>query len=1154
MKINVRLLLITFTVTVIISLSSTLIYYSTTTSLLKNQHSNVLLNSTTDFNIAFQNIVASLDNELYEITEDKEFKSSSLNELDFVFRISDNKEIISESFVYSSNIDRTLFTNSLDDFLTKYPNVILKYYQNNEEKPLFFGKLITEEFLNILSEKIRADIVLVVNNAPYVASNKSETENYAPYIIEAIRDKGNLSEENVFYKEFNNGDFFAKRYSPQFLFWGKPIEFVVFKVHTDLAEFREKMQAIAITIALAGVLLSLIFVLLFTAKIRKQISLLNKAAIITAEGNLSHRVPVLSKDELGNLGKVFNNMLEHIQENEKIERDYSELIAIINRTPILKELTDSVLEKIVTTTKIPFGVFYLVNNGNAKPISTHGIDHAVLESHDSGSFYADVINNKKTVELTFDDNSPIIKTGIAEIKIKYLVIMPIVFNDKIIGIIELACEHIPEKKPIDYLDKIKYQLAVGLSSAISYEQLENLVDELKLLNEQYQKQNLQISEQNFELLNLHNELKEQANELEKQRKKAVELSHVKSQFLANMSHELRTPLNSILGLTELIENDISTFPKTKERLKIVLRNGKKLLAMINNILEFSKIESGKFEVTKSNFAVSEFLLDIYNAMEPLVTEKGLNFEVLFESEFDLLINSDRHKLEQVLLNLLSNAIKFTDVGGIKIVVTYNNVSLKIDVVDSGIGISEEDQKKIFNEFEQVDFTSSRKYQGAGLGLAICKKYVELLGGKIYVMKNSLSGATFSVTLNNVVLEKFTINKKFYFKNSIANSEQKLKRVIISKSDNDNNHKFSNYFRENNYDVIESNAGVDIIWQLEHSAIDGIIVNISSLDSWNIICELKESKYAKEITFFFMSEFESEKVFYSPLISDFITDDVDTEYLKNQINLIDVQYQKVKSIVLVSRYNEKIEERITSIGSNISVTKSSTNDIGTINIEAKTNLIIVDADLFTLHVWEKVTGAGIPMLILINKEMIENNLEAIYHTWQIIGKQYLQPSKDIFSVLNHQISMIKEIKSSKVLKLEEVGDDEGIINSSQHNFHVLIVDDDNDTQFTVGEILQNIGCQISYANNGVECLTVLKDLTPDLILLDIMMPIMDGFETIKKIRLNEKTKNLLVYAITAQAMLDDIEIIKNSGFDDLITKPVNASTLSLKIKEAIQKRS
>ncbi len=1153
MKINVRLLLITFAVIVIISLSSTFIYYSTTTSLLKNQHSNVLLNSNTDFRLAFQNVVASLDAEVYEITEEQNFSSYRLTELDFIFKISGNREIISEKSVFSSNINTSLFTKSFDDFLTQYPNIILKYYQNNENEAFFYGKVINEELLNDLSEKIRAGVVLVINDSPFLVSNQENNNIYLPNFVEVVNKNKSKQNFKVFYKELDEGDFFANIYSPNVLFTTKSLKFVIFNLHTDLVEFREKMQSLTIIIAFAGVLLSLIFILLFTTKIRRQISLLSEAAKVTASGNLSHRVPILSNDELGNLGKVFNDMLEHIQLNKKEEREYSELITIINKTPILKELTDSVLEKIVKTTNISFGVFYLVEKKNAKPISTIGINQSVLERDKTDSFYSDVINNKKTVELTFDENPPIIKTGLAEIKIKYLLVLPIIFNKNILGIIELASEQKPENSPIDYLNKIKYQLAVGLNSALSYEQLENLVNELRLLNDQYQKQNLQISEQNTELIELHNELQIQADELEEQRKKAVELSHVKSQFLANMSHELRTPLNSILGLTELISEDTSTFPKTKARLKIVLRNGKKLLALINNILEFSKIESGKYEVTKSNFVLSEFILDVYNAMEPLVTEKKLNFEVLFESQYDLLINSDRHKLEQILLNLLSNAIKFTEVGGIKIVVTIENISLKISVIDSGIGISDEDQKKIFNEFEQVDLTSSRKYQGAGLGLAICKKYVNLLNGEITVSKNKLSGTTFSISLSNIILEKFTVNKKLQFKNTIASAEQKTKRIVVLGNEENGNNEILSYFGKNNFDVIESNAGIDIVNQLEHTSLDGVIITLfsDSYEDWNLIYKLKKNKNSNTLPLYVLCKSETNNIFYSPLILDFVADNLDEKYISNQIELIDIQYSKVKSIQLICNNNNAIKNSINKVDKNILVTSSNLNN--TVNIIEKSNLIIIDATLLNDVVWKNIDEKKIPTIVLLNQGMIENSLVPITKGWHSICEKYNKPQSEIFKIVSEQISLFKKVMNSITSEIENSEEIKETYVNDKSQFKILVVDDDKDTQFTVGEILQNIGCEVFYADNGAECLATLKDFLPDLILLDIMMPIMDGFETIKKIRTDEQIKNIKVYAITAQAMLDDIDIIKNSGFDDLITKPVNASTLSFKIQQAIQKR-
>ncbi|MDA3859741.1 MAG: response regulator [Melioribacteraceae bacterium] len=1158
MKINVRLLLITFSVIVIISLSSTFVYYSTTTSLLKNQHSKTLLNSTTDFNLAFQNLVASLDNELYEITEEKNFSPLRLDALDFIITIDENSEIVSNRFAYSSNINRALFANSFDDFLIKYPNIILKYYQNNEKEAFFYGKVINEQMLNTLSEKVRAEVVLIIDKTPYISSNKLQNEVYYPSLIEVVNKKVFPQNPTIFYKEIDNVDFFANSYTPEFLIFSKdPLQFIVFTVPTDLAEFRGKMQSITLTIASTGVLLSLIFVLLFTTKIRKQISLLSEATRITVGGDLSHRVKILSNDELGNLGKVFNDMLEHIQLNEKSEREYSELITIINKTPILKELTDTVLEKIITTTSVLFGVFYLVEKQNVKPISKYGISQSVLYQNDTEKTYSDVLDNKKTVELTFDDNSPVIKTGLAEIKIKYLLIMPIIFNNTILGIIELACEHVPSKSPIHYLNKIKYQLAVGLNSALSFEQLENLVNELRLLNEEYHKQNLQISNQNSELLNLHQEFKTQAEELEKQRGKAVELSHVKSQFLANMSHELRTPLNSILGLTELISEDSSTFPKTKDRLKIVLRNGKKLLSMINNILEFSKIESGKFDVIKSNFVLSEFTLDIYNAMEPLVTEKGLNFEITLDSNFDLLINSDRHKLEQILLNLLSNAIKFTDVGGIKILLTIiDNISLRIDVIDTGIGISDEEKKRIFNEFEQVDYTSSRKYQGAGLGLAICKKYVELLGGEILVSGNNSSGTTFSVKLSNVILEKFTINKNLQHKNSIANSEQETKRIVILQNEEESNQEILNYFGKNDFDVIESNAGADVINQLEQTSIDGIVLNLSvnSASEWELIYQLKENKKSKDIALFVLFQNKANNVFYSQLFADFIADFNDFEYLQKLIELFDIQYNEVKSVQIISNYHNEIEESISKLDRTFSIAKTKLGPNFSKGINSEFDLSIIDASLFDTTIWNKLKSKNTPILIFINQKMINENLAFMKNNWLSLSAKYSISNEEVFALLSQQISLTKKIKKSVTSQIEKVVETSSATTMTTSRFNVLVVDDDKDTQFTVGEILQNIGCDVSYSNNGLECLSTLKDYTPDLILLDIMMPVMDGFETVKKIRTNEKTKHLTVYAITAQAMLDDISIIKNSGFDDLITKPVNASTLSFKIQQAIQKRT
>ena len=1075
MNINVRLLLITFAVIVIISLSSTFIFYSSTTTLLKNQYSQVILNSNSDFNNVFQALVGSLDSELYELTETKNISSSNLTNLDFIFSITEDRKIIQSKSIFSKNINMNLFSDSFDAFFSNYPNIILKYYQNNDNESYFYGKVINEELLNKLSEKIRSEIVLIIKKTPFMASNILHNEVYFPIIYEAANTKILDQSTKVFYKELDNVDFFADKVIPEYLIFNDPIQFLIFNVPTDLAEFRNKIKTVTLTIALAGILLSLIFVLLFTTKVRRQISLLSEASRITTNGDLSHRVPIISNDELGNLGKIFNKMLDHIQSNEKSEREYSELITIINKTPHLKDLTDSILEKIIKTTSISFGIFYLVQNKNANPISTYGISHSVLKNHDSNSFYSDVIINKKTIELTFTENHPVIKTGLAEIEIKYLLIMPIIFNKTVIGVIELASEQSHVKSPLSYLNKIKNQLAVGLNSALSYEQLENLVNELKILNEEYQKQNHQISEKNSELINLHSELKKQASELEEQRKKAMELTNVKSQFLANMSHELRTPLNSILGLTELVAEDSSTYSKTKDRLKIVLRNGKKLLSMINNILEFSKIESGKYEVNKINFVLSEFLHDIYNSIEPLITEKGLNFELNFDSDYDLLLNTDRRKLEQILLNLISNALKFTEIGEIKVkIVVVNNISIKIDVFDTGIGISEEDKERIFNEFEQVYFTTSRKNQGAGLGLAICKKYIELLGGEINVLNNEIKGSTFTVVLNNIVLEKFAIINRLLLKNKIANSQQETRRIAILHKEDKLNNNISQYFEKNNYNIIACKANIEDLTQLENRSLDGIIFELNSnlISDWNLLLNIKQNIFINEIPLLIIAQNSDSNLFFSVNIFDLITDSINSIYLQKIIELISLQFEEIKSVHIISTSQIVLSKNLSSLNNQLSITSSDVYKLSDSEINSSINLVIIDVHLLTSKIFNKLKAFNIPFLILINAEIINKNMPIIKNKWDNLIGEYSNLEADIYKQINQKISLLRKIKASTspIIETSEKMNLEKVNNS----FKVLVVDDDNDTQFTVGEILENIGCELFYANNGAECLTVLND--------------------------------------------------------------------------------
>jgi signal transduction histidine kinase len=237
------------------------------------------------------------------------------------------------------------------------------------------------------------------------------------------------------------------------------------------------------------------------------------------------------------------------------------------------------------------------------------------------------------------------------------------------------------------------------------------------------------------------------NEIQEKSRALAEASRHKSQFLANMSHELRTPLNAILGYTELILDDI--YGDTPERMRTVLKriesNGKHLLALINDVLDLSKIEAGQLSLSLADYSLNEVARNVYSAVEPLAAQKKLRFKLEVPPDLPR-GRGDEHRLTQVLLNLVGNGIKFTDAGEVRINATAANGSFRVAVADTGPGISAADQGKLFQEFQQADSSITKNKGGTGLGLAISKRIVEMHGGTIWVESEVGKGSTFVFTL------------------------------------------------------------------------------------------------------------------------------------------------------------------------------------------------------------------------------------------------------------------------------------------------------------------------------------------------------------------------------------------------------------------------
>ena len=1157
MKINVKLLFLAISIITLVSVSSAFIYHTLTKKLLLSQQSKALVNSANDFIFAFQAFVEKTDeefNDKYKSWNNFDIEHSNL---DFVFKL--QKDSVIQSIKIKEKSKKKIYTNvsSLTQLTEFNPNIILRKAKINNEV-IYYGRILTKEIVEKLSEKIRAEVAFVESGVVAQYTHKKENENYLPNLSRAARELQSKNNFELINQELESADFFATHFKPKGSEVLNPnIDFLIFSISKEASEFRDTMNLVTALIVIAGMLLTIIFSFLFTTKFRKQLSNINEGVAAIAAGNLSKRVEVISKDEIGNLGNAFNEMLDEIENRDKIEKEYAEFLSIINKNPSLEEISEVTIEKIINYTSADIGALYLYEEDELVPLSVYGVADKEKNLLTKSSLYKRAKDNKEIIELRFEKNYPVVKTGLIELKLSYLCILPLVYDNEVIAIIELASVNENSKNIKVYFERIKEQLSIGLVNARSLNKLEKLVEELKRLNEVYQKQNIQITEQNEELLELHKKLKKGSEELEIQRAKAVESAKLKSQFLANMSHELRTPQNSILGLTELILKDKTTSPKTKERLNVVLRNGKKLLNLIENILEFSKLEAGNIKIDKSEILLTELADDVTSFVEPLFYERDVKFNLQLPAFNNYTLNTDVKKVEQIILNLVGNASKFTKEGCVQLAMEVNGNDLKIIVEDTGPGISDSDKLIIFEEFRQADANINRKHSGTGLGLAICKRYSDLLGGTIKIENSKHNGAKFIVSLPNVIQSRE--KKKIVVQN--GNEEPKnINAAIISNGD-DSIKLIQGFLLNNNIksDVCIKKNNTDIIEFLKEGNYDLIIPDILfSKTGWTLLNDIKKNEALANIPIVVLNMDEEAncglglqvlEYYMQPLIKPNIYRAI--EQFENHQG---IKFRNVLIIMNDGKYAEIEDDmifdelKVNQINGKISTAK--------LVKKYEPDLIIIDlydleANPFSIlnELNQDKYSQSIPTIAFIEdiadeKEVVDLNNKMIEAT--LIAQNHpletLQIIKNRVELINN--SIFKTDNKLKINKNEEEFTQE---KTSNDKIKVLVVDDDNDALFTIGEIIDSLGYEPIYASNGYECLEKLEKDIPDLVLLDIMMPQMDGFEAIKRIRMDTRFKKLNVYALTAYAMLSDKEIIEKNGFDGLFTKPINTHLIEKKLK-------
>jgi two-component system, chemotaxis family, sensor kinase CheA len=510
------------------------------------------------------------------------------------------------------------------------------------------------------------------------------------------------------------------------------------------------------------------------------------------------RIDIASKGELSEIAVAFNKMAKALEKHSRIEKHLideaketswlntkiAEIATLYPEVENVQMLANMLITKLVPMVGATYGSFYLREVIKSDQYLTRMSSFASLAGEQERKQFRlgeGLIGQcallKRHIHLNqIPDDYLKIGSGLGEASPKTIMILPVLFEDQVLAVIEIASFESFTPLHIRLLEEVNNNLGIKINSIMNHMKVEQLLQESQALTEELQAQSEELQVQQEELRTTNEKLEEQY-EASKQRnfeiqevsaaleEKAQQLllsSKYKSEFLANMSHELRTPLNSLLILAQILsENGEGNLkPKQQEYINTIYASGKDLLNLINDILDLAKVESGKLDVISKQVELTEVRDFIYNQFLPIANQKKVHFSIEIESEWTKTFLTDEQRLQQILKNLLSNAFKFTESGSVTLQIrevmknsTKNRGEenqaqrmLAFSVIDTGIGIEKEKHETIFDAFRQADGTTSRQYGGTGLGLSISREIAYLLGGFIEVSSEIGKGSTFTLFL------------------------------------------------------------------------------------------------------------------------------------------------------------------------------------------------------------------------------------------------------------------------------------------------------------------------------------------------------------------------------------------------------------------------
>jgi HAMP domain-containing protein/CheY-like chemotaxis protein/signal transduction histidine kinase len=812
--------------------------------------------------------------------------------------------------------------------------------------------------------------------------------------------------------------------------------------------------------------------------------------------------------------------------------------------------------------------------------------------------------DKHRMLITTPTEATPISSALLKVPPRNLIVLPVLFENQVKAVIELASIHEFTALQTMFLEQLTTSIGIVLNSIEATMQTEGLLTqsqqlaaelqaqqkELQQTNEQLEQKAQQLAEQNVEVERKNQEIEQARRALEEKATELALTSKYKSEFLANMSHELRTPLNSILilgqQLTDNPEGNLTA--KQVEFARTIHGAGTDLLNLISDILDLSKIESGTVTVDAEEVFFANLVDMVARPFRHEAETRQLSFEVHVDPNLGRSITTDSKRLQQVLKNLLSNAFKFTAQGGVRLnvavapsgwssdhpILSQTPAVVAFEVTDTGIGIPLEKQKIIFEAFQQADASTSRKYGGTGLGLAISRELATLLGGEIHLRSAPSTGATFTLYLPikyvgpNATQTGVTTALSLSSSSSVAHitSDRPIEPIPDDRMDvqpgdaillivEDDPHYariLVDLARDKGFKALLAMRGDDALnlaKQYQPTAVS-LDVFLPDMLGWTVLSQLKQNPLTRHIPVQIVSLDEDRQHGLARGAFAFVNKPTTREGIEEALSRIKEFAGPRRKRLLVVEDNQAEQMSIRELlgHDDIEIVNAETGGEALSRLRQEPcDCVVLDLrlpDMSGFEVLERMRAdtalAEVPVVVFTGRELsVEEDAQLHTMARSIVVKGVESPERLLNETALFLHRVITDLPPEKQQMLERLNSsDEDLIGRT-----ALLVDDDPRNIFALSSALERRGMKVLTATTGAEAIEIIEETSSlAIVLMDIMMPEMDGYRTVERIRQDRAYRRLPIIALTAKAMKGDREKCLQAGASDYLAKPVNTEQL------------